>query len=104
VGGAVRSARTGGGRTGGSVVYGPAAMARLKAYGMCVFLKISLETVRARVHNWQDRGFVAAPGQTLDQVFAERQPLYHRYADHVIECDGLTESEVLQRLIAILTA
>lgn len=86
--------------TGGSVVYGPAAMKRLKSYGICVFLQISLETVQSRVGNWQSRGFSCAPGQTLDEVFAERQPLYRQYADLVIECDGLSEQLVLRHLLA----
>lgn len=89
--------------TGGSVVYGPAAMARLKSYGTCVFLQISLATVQARVGNWQSRGFACAPGQTLDEVYAERQPLYHQYADLTIACDGLSEQAVFQRLLAAIT-
>jgi shikimate kinase len=90
--------------TGGSVVYGPLAMERLKSYGCCVFLAISLATVRARVGNWESRGFSCAPGQTLDEVYHERQPLYRQYADKIIECDGLTEQEVLQRLLAAISA
>lgn len=88
--------------TGGSVVYGPAAMARLKTYGDCVFLQISLDTVRDRVANWGSRAFSCAPGQTLVEVYHERQPLYRQYADLVIECDDLTEAEVLQHLLARL--
>lgn len=86
--------------TGGSVVYGPAAMARLKSHGVCVFLEISLATVRSRVGNWVSRGFSCAPGQTLEAVFAERQPLYRQYADLTISCDGLNEEAALQRLLA----
>lgn len=89
--------------TGGSVVYGPAAMARLKSYGSCVFLQISLATVRTRVGNWQSRGFACAPGQMLDEVYAERQPLYRQYADLTIACDGISEQAVLQRLLAAIT-
>lgn len=85
--------------TGGSVVYGPAAMARLKSFGICVFLEVSLATVRARVGNWQSRGFSCAPGQTLEDVYAERQPLYRGYADLVIECDGMSKQAVLRDLI-----
>jgi len=90
--------------TGGSVVYGPAAMERLKSYGICVFLQISLQTVQTRVGNWQSRGFSCAPGQTLEAVFAERQPLYRHYADLIVECDGLSEQLALQRLSAAIAA
>jgi shikimate kinase len=90
--------------TGGSVVYGPGAMQRLKSYGVCVFLEISLATVRARVGNWQSRGFSCAPGQTLEEVYAERQPLYRNYADLTIKCDGVTEQVVVQRLLAAIAS
>ena len=84
--------------TGGSVVYGPVAMQRLKGWGTCVFLEISLETVKKRVRNWQSRGFSCAPGQTLESVYAERQPLYRSYADLRISCDDLSPEQVIQRL------
>ena len=84
--------------TGGSVVYGPAAMERLRAWGRCVFLEISLATVLQRVQNWQTRGFSCAPGQGLAEVFAERQPLYLAYAHCRVRCDGLNPMEVLWQL------
>ncbi len=84
--------------TGGSVVYGPRAMQRLRGYGICVYLQISLETVALRVKNWGSRGFSCAPGQTLAEVYQERLPLYQRYADLTLPCDDLSPEEVVQLL------
>lgn len=84
--------------TGGSVVYGPSAMNRLKQDGLILYLALSLETVKRRVDNWQQRGFSCAPGQGLQNVYEERLPLYRRYADVTLECDDLTVDEAVEAL------
>lgn len=87
--------------TGGSAVYNAEAMQRLRSLGVCIYLRVRLETVQARVKNWQSRGFLAAPGQTLASIVAERDPLYCQFSDTIVECDALDESQVLARLLAI---
>ncbi len=67
--------------TGGSVVYGPRAVKRLKDSGPVVFLRIGLSTFLSRVGAAQGRGFARAPGKTMEDVYAERQPLYEAAAD-----------------------
>jgi shikimate kinase len=47
-----------------------------------VFLKIDLATFLARVGQAEDRGFARPGGRSLEDVFAERQPLYEAAADH----------------------
>lgn len=84
--------------TGGSVIYGQSAMERLRQYGVCVYLKISLATVMQRVDNWQSRGFSCAPGQTFEQVYRERMPLYEHYADLILPCDDLNPEQVVRQL------
>lgn len=84
--------------TGGSVVYGPRAMARLRRYGYCAYLQISLATVMQRVDNWQNRGFSCAPGQTFEEVYQERMPLYQNYADLILPCDDLNPEQVVRQL------
>lgn len=87
--------------TGGSAIYSPKAMQRLHALGRCVYLSISLDTVKARVRNWQNRGVLAAPGQSLESVFTERSALYQAYSDVIIDCDMLDEQQCLQRLAEV---
>lgn len=73
--------------TGGSVVYGESAMQTLRQAGPCIFLKVTLDTVRQRVRDFDQRGFSCAPGASLESVFDERQSLYARYADHTFDND-----------------
>lgn len=88
--------------TGGSAVYSGKAMQRLHALGRCVYLSIRLDTVKARVKNWQNRGFLAAPGQDLESIFIERRTLYQKYSDIIIECDTLDKQRCLQRLLELV--
>lgn len=87
--------------TGGSVVYGSAAMQHLKQWGPCIYLHVSLDTVRQRVGNLAGRGFNCAPGQDLESVYVERLPLYQRYADTTIKCDGQSIDQTLALLGAV---
>ena len=81
--------------TGGSVVYSEAAMAYLKANGYVIYLKADLQTIRERLHDIQGRGVVLRTGETLDDLYAERTPLYQRYADLTVdEGDGAFEDTV----------
>jgi shikimate kinase len=85
--------------TGGSAVYSHAAMTRLKAHGITVFLHVDLATLRARVHDHDTRGLAKKPDQTLDDLFKERCSLYRQYADLTIDCIGLTHEEVCAGII-----
>ena len=80
---------------GGSVIYGPRAMAHLRRISHVVYLRLSLESVRARLRNPQARGVTFSPGQTLDDLYRERAPLYQRYAHMTIDCDSLKPREVV---------
>ncbi len=86
--------------TGGSAVYSENAMSRLKQGGPCFYLRLPLTSVQRRVHNLDSRGIAAADGQSLADVYAERQPLYEHYADLTIECDNKSIEEVLGELKA----
>ena len=90
--------------TGGSVVYGVEAMEHLKSTGTVVYLKLSYDALKLRLHNLKDRGVVLREGQTLQDLYQERTPLYERYADIVVEEDGLDiekTREELERRIKI---
>jgi shikimate kinase len=42
---------------------------------------------------------VRAPGQSFAELYAERLPLYRRYADHTIACDGLDHEGVVAAVL-----
>lgn len=71
--------------TGGSVVYSRAAMMHLKKNADVVYLKVELDTLKRRIHNYEERGIVINPAQNFDNLFAERSPLYQQYCDICID-------------------
>lgn len=88
--------------TGGSVVYGDAGMQHMKKYGPVVFLNVSLPELTRRIHNYESRGIARRPDQSFQDVFDERNKLYRRYADIVIDCDGLDQGQVIAALLKAL--
>lgn len=89
--------------TGGSVVYGEEAMAHLKSIGTVVYLKLSYPQVEDRLGDLHARGVSVKPGQTLRDLYDERCPLYERWADIVVPCDGRRLREVVLDLTGKLT-
>lgn len=67
--------------TGGSVVYGPAAVARLKELGPVVHLEPGMKEARRRVGDGLGRGLAIAAGQSFEDLYRERLPLYEAAAD-----------------------
>ncbi len=89
--------------TGGSVVYGPRAVARLKLLGPVVHLDVSLQNFLKRVGDGGNRGLAIAPGATLSDLYEERQPLYRAAADFTLNTDSPDQHDTLARLLAWLT-
>lgn len=89
--------------TGGSVVYGPCAMAHLSANGFIVYLAAGLSVLKGRIGDLEERGVVLKPNQTLDSLFNERDRLYRHYADTMVHCpDGDTPEITAARVLRML--
>ncbi len=88
--------------TGGSAVYRSEAMAHLKNLGYIVFLDIGLTPLAERLREMDGRGVVRQPGQTLDQLYAERRPLYQRYAQITVDCTHCTPEVAVRKVLAEL--
>lgn len=88
--------------TGGSVVYSNMAMAHLSRNAVTVYLKLPLDQLEKRVENVDTRGLAMEAGQSFEDVYHERLPLYERYADVTIDCEGLNHDEVVVRVVASL--
>ena len=80
---------------GGSAIYGAEAMEHFKGIAKIVYLKLSYRSVAKRLGDLTKRGVVFRPGQTLKSLYKERCPLYEKYADYVVECDGKKIGETL---------
>ena len=78
-------------------------MANLKAIGTIVYLKVGLKELEKRLGGEDifSRGVVMKKrGETLGELFDERIPLYERYADIVIDCDGLGLDDTVAAIIS----
>lgn len=85
--------------TGGSAVYSPTAMAHLKTLGQVLFLHVSLTELKSRLLNVDTRGLARQPGQSFEDLFHERNPLYEQYADLRIPCDGQNPEQISHSIV-----
>jgi shikimate kinase len=88
--------------TGGSVIYSQPAMEHLQSLGCIIFLSLPLEELLPRLSNLDTRGLVRRLGQSLADLYAERLPLYRRYAELTIDCRGLAQEQVARAVCARL--
>ena len=86
--------------TGGSVVYSRKAMDHLRRRGVVVFLDLDLANLAKRLTNLPSRGVVRFPGQSLEDLYHERRPLYLGYADAVVDCAGRSHEDVARAVVA----
>jgi shikimate kinase len=78
-------------------------MAHLKNNGITVFLDVDLETLKARIDNFHERGIARKPYQNLSDLYNERFPLYVKYADIWIQNTRLTPEKVCSRITHMLS-
>ena len=90
--------------TGGSVVYRPAGMARLKALGPVIYLNVPPPVLAERLGDLDQRGVIRGPGQDIGDLHRERDPLYRRYADHVLDCGDAVPDRVVEQILDRLAA
>lgn len=88
---------------GGSIVYSVPAMEKLRQETKIIYLELPLSEIKKRIGRIAEmRGIVGLAEKGLDGLFAERVPLYEKFAHHTINCQNLTEDEILQSINAIL--
>lgn len=85
--------------TGGSAVYGEEAMRHLRSSGITVYLRLSLGEIEKRIGNIHTRGVAMKNGTSLSELYSERAPLYEKYADITIDCEGLTAEQCVEEIL-----
>lgn len=85
--------------TGGSAVYGEKAMKKLKDNGIIVYLKVGPDELQKRITNIHTRGIAMKEGTTISALYEERAPLYEKYADITVDCDGRLPEECVDEII-----
>lgn len=81
--------------TGGSAVYSSAGMKNLAVNAIIVYLDVPLAELRRRGTNYAERGVAASADQSFEDLFAERNVLYERYACVTMNGFGSSEDEVV---------
>ena len=85
--------------TGGSAIYGEKAMAHLKKDGIIIYLELGLGEIEKRIGNITTRGVAMKNGTTLADLYRERSPLYNKYADIIVNCQGKTAEETVFEIV-----
>lgn len=78
---------------GGSAVYYPAVMEKFKKSGIVIYLYASAEVISNRLVDFSKRGVVLKKGMTMQDLYNERAPLFEKYADITVSCDGTAFSK-----------
>ena len=89
--------------TGGSVVYSEQVMQRLRNAGPVVYLDAELSLLQQRVAAAPLRGIASDQQQTYAEIFAERTPLYRRYADISVDAGSGSADTVAASILRIIT-
>jgi len=88
--------------SGGSAVLTPDGIEHLRQIGTTVYLEISYQTMVDRISNAQTRGLVLQTHEKLSDLYGLRVPLYEKFADLKINCDGLSAQNCLACVQAAL--
>ena len=86
--------------TGGSAVMNSEAMEYFRKRGVVVYLSVDQADLAGRLGDLRKRGVVCREGQTLSDIYAERLPLYMKYADITIHEQGCGNARETAELAA----
>ena len=91
--------------TGGGVVLDAANIAAMKSSGQVVWLNASADVIRSRMQTDAStehlRPALTAKGSLaeIEDLLAERRPLYERASDFVVQTDVIPIDEIVQKII-----
>lgn len=90
--------------TGGGVVLDPENRRRLSGSGTVVYLHARADELFARVRHGRGRPLLAGPDplRRLEQIYAQRDPLYRETADWVVETGRQSATAMARDLLARL--
>jgi shikimate kinase len=84
--------------TGGSAVYSEKGMAHLQKISTIVFLEVDYEEIARRIKNFETRGISKVKGQTFRELFQERQALYQRYGEILVDGKLFNQDELAEKI------
>lgn len=84
--------------TGGSAVYGTEAMEHFQNIGTVIYLSVDFDVLSKRLVDIQNRGVAIRIGQSVEDLYKERVPLYKKYADITVDVSHAGISETIDML------
>ena len=89
--------------TGGSAVYSHDNMQKFRDAGdTIVYIKTSCDEIVRRLSNIATRGVTLAPGQTVEDLYNERIPLYEKEAGVIVDTEGLDLEQTVTEIARAL--
>lgn len=85
--------------TGGSMVVSEKAMKNLGKNGKIIYIDVPIQEIKRRVTNITTRGIVFEKGETLDDVYNDRTPLYKKYADITVSFKKGSIENTVEKII-----
>lgn len=88
---------------GGSIIYSPRAMEKLRNETTVVYVNMPLEEIKQHVKNdFEHRGIVGLKEKGIDRLFMERAPIYENVAHHIINCGGLPKERIVDEIVRFI--
>jgi len=88
--------------TGGGIVYSKDAIEKLRKNGIVFFLDVPLEVLKNREQ--PGRIYSAAKPSSLEEIYAERHPLYSLFSDQKIDCSDKSAEDICTQIVEIYQA
>ncbi len=85
---------------GGSIIYEDKAMEHLRRLGRIIYLEIDYDMLSERLHDAKNRGVTLREGQTIEDLYRERLPLYEKYADLTFSERGHALEDMVMQIVA----
>lgn len=82
--------------TGGSAIYSEKAMQHLRNISTVIFLKMAYAALKKRIHNFKTRGIAKSDLQSFQELFDERQILYNKYSEIIIDCNAMDQDQIAE--------
>jgi len=80
------------------VVYSDKSMQHLADKGVIIFLDVTLDTLKQRITDYDQRGIARRPDQSFEDLFEERSALYRKYAQITVKSDAMNQDEVCREI------
>lgn len=88
---------------GGSIIYYEDIIDELKSDdSIIIFLSLPYSVIEERMNDIASRGIVGLENNSLKELFEERNPLYEKYSDFKIDCEGKNKDEIIDSIKSIL--